>query len=96
MEIYVDKPTSKCLSIASNIYSGLYDIYPYRDEISNRGVKYADGSLGEVNDNYIKCGALIEIAYHDNYYDAIWIVNNMEEIAQNIADSILKFYQIIE
>lgn len=96
MEIYVDKPTSKCLSIASNIYSGLYDIYPYRDEISNRGVKYADGSLGEVNDDFIKCGALIEIAYHDNYYDAIWIVNNMEEIAQNIADSILKFYQIIE
>lgn len=96
MEIYVDKSTSKCLSIASNIYNGLYEIYPYRDEMSNRGVKYANGSLGETNDNFIKCGSLIEIAYHDNYYDAMWIVNNMDAIAQNIANSILKFYQVIE
>lgn len=96
MEIYVDKSTSKCLSIASNIYNGLYEIYPYRDEISDRGVKYASGSLGEVNDDFIKCGSLIEIAYHDNYYDAMWIVNNMDAIAQNIANSILKYYQVIE
>jgi N-acetylmuramoyl-L-alanine amidase len=96
MEIYVDKETSKCLSIASNIYNNLYEIYPYRDEISDRGVKYADGSLGEVNDNFIKCGTLIEIAYHDNYYDALWMVENMETIADNIANSILEFYQIKE
>ena len=83
----------KCQAVINNYvaanYEGIISTY-------NQGVKYADGSLGEVNDDFIKCGALIEIAYHDNYYDAIWIVNNMEEIAQNIADSILKFYQIIE
>lgn len=96
MEIYVDKSTSECLSIASNIYNNLYEIYPYRDEITDRGVKYALGSLGETNDNFIRCGTLIEVAYHDHYQDATWIVQNMEEIAQNIADSIINFYQVKE
>ena len=96
MEIYVDKPTSQCLSIASNIYNNLYEIYPYRDQITDRGVKYAEGSLGEANDNFIKCGALIEVAYHDDYEDALWMVNNMEKIAKNISDSIIDFYQINE
>jgi len=96
MEIYVDKPTSKCLSIASNIYNNLYEIYPYREEITDRGVKYAAGSLGEANDNFIKCGALIEVAYHDEYNDALWITQNMEEIAHNIANSIIEFYQVNE
>ena len=96
IEIYVDKPTSQCLSIASNIYNNLYEIYPYRDQITDRGVKYAEGSLGEANDNFIKCGALIEVAYHDDYEDALWMVNNMEKIAKNISDSIIDFYQINE
>lgn len=94
IEIYVDNPTSKCLSIASNIYNNLYDIYPNKDEKSNRGVKFARGSLGEVNDDFIKCGALIEVAYHDDYNDAKWIVQNKEEIAKNLADTIIDFYQV--
>lgn len=96
MEIYVDKSTSKCLSIASNIYNNLYEIYPYREQITDRGVKYATGALGEANDSFIKCGALIEVAYHDNYEDALWIVQNMEQIAQNISESIIDFYQVNE
>ena len=96
MEIYVDKSTSKCLSIASHIYNNLYEIYPYRDQITDRGVKYANGALGEANDNFIKCGALIEVAYHDNYEDASWIVQNMDQIAKNIASSIIEFYQVNE
>ncbi len=94
MEIYVDKSTSKALSIASNIYNNLYEIYPYREKITDRGVKYSDGSLGEANDSFIKCGTLIEVAYHDNSLDAKWIVDNSKEIANNIAKSILDFYQV--
>ena len=94
IEIYVDKQTSPSLSIASNIYKNLYEIYPYKDEISNRGVKFAEGSLGEVNEDFVKCGTLIEIAYHDNYNDASWIVNNKKKKNKNISDSILNFYQI--
>ncbi len=93
IEIYIDDATSKSLSIATHIYENLYQIYPARNEAyTNRGIKYAYGSLGEVNDNYISCGALIEIAYHDNAEDAKWMVENREEIGNNIAQSILSYY----
>ncbi len=93
IEIYIDDPTSKSLSIATQIYENLYEIYPAKNEAyTNRGIKYAYGSLGEVNDNYINCGALIEVAYHDNSEDAKWIVENRETIGNNIAQSILFFY----
>lgn len=93
IEIYVDKQTSKSLSIASNIYKNLYNIYPGKNlPNTNRGVKFADGSLGEANDSFIKSGTLIEIAYHDNFEDAKWMVENREEIGNNIAQSILSYY----
>lgn len=93
IEIYVDKQTSKALSIATNIYQNLYQIYPYKNGVStDRGVKFADGALGEVNDSFLPCGTLIEIAYHDNYDDARWILENKEKIGKNIAQSILLFY----
>lgn len=93
IEIYVDSPTSKSLSIATQIYQNLYAIYPANNIPStNRGVKYANGSLGEANDAFIPCGTLIEVAYHDNYEDAKWILDNMETIGNNIATSILSYY----
>ena len=94
IEMYIDNATSKSLSIANKIYNNLYSIYPYKDEFSNRGVKYSDKSLGEANDSFIPCGTLIEIAYHDNYNDAKWMVDNLKEIAENIGDSILEYYQV--
>lgn len=94
MEIYVDKPTSPSLSIASNLYENLYAIYPNKDATTDRGVKFAQGSLGEANDSYVRNGTLIEIAYHDDYEDALWIVSKMDEIAENLASTILEFYQV--
>jgi N-acetylmuramoyl-L-alanine amidase len=94
MEMYVDSANSKSLSIANKIYNNLYAIYPYKDSTSNRGVKYSEKSLGEANDSFISCGTLIEIAYHDNYKDAKWIVDNIDTIAKNIGDSILEYYQV--
>ena len=93
IEIYVDKPTSRSLSVATNIYQNLYSIYPGKNiPGTDRGVKYAAGSLGEANDSFIPCGTLIEVAYHDNYEDAKWILENMEQIGNNIASSILSYY----
>jgi N-acetylmuramoyl-L-alanine amidase len=94
IEMYVDNASSKSLSIANKIYNNLYKIYPYKDNYSNRGVKYSEKSLGEANDSFISCGTLIEIAYHDNYNDAKWIADNLNEIAKNIGDSILEYYQV--
>ena len=68
--------------------------YNKEDELSNRGVKYANGSLAEVNPAYTPCGILIEVAHHDYADDAKWIVENKESIANAIADSILEYFQI--
>ena len=94
IEMFVDNETSKSFSIASNIYANLWQIYPANNnENYHRKIKYARGSLGEANDNYLPCGSLIEVAYHDNLEDATWIVNNLEEIGVNIAKSIINYYK---
>ena len=35
---------------------------------------------------------LIEVAYHDNWQDAKWIINNMDSLAQNITESITLYF----
>lgn len=97
IETWVDTENSATLSIANAIQNGLMDIYPYADlDGANRGVKYANGALGEANDNYIPFGILVEVAHHDYEDDAAWIMENKKLIGYNIADSILKYYQIID
>ena len=97
IETWIDTENSATLSIAQSIQNGLMEIYPYADlEGANRGVKYANGALGEANDNYIPFGLLVEIAHHDYEDDAAWIMENKKLIGYNIADSILKYYQIID
>lgn len=34
---------------------------------------------------------LVEVAYHDNFDDANWIINNIEEIAKNLALSVADY-----
>ena len=93
IEIHVDDETSPSLSAATFVYNNLWSIYPGNTNPTyNRGVKYARGSLGEANDDYVRNGALIEVAFHDEYNDALWIVENMEQIGQNIASSIISYY----
>lgn len=37
---------------------------------------------------------LVEFAYHDNLADALWIENNIEEIAQNVVLSLTQYFGI--
>lgn len=37
---------------------------------------------------------MIELGYHDNINDALWIENNIEEIARNLAISITEFLNV--
>lgn len=97
IETWVDTQNSATYSIANAIQNNLMSIYPYKDlENANRGVKYANGALGEANDNYIPFGILVEVAHHDYEDDARWIMENKKLIGYNIADSILKYYQVID
>jgi N-acetylmuramoyl-L-alanine amidase len=92
--VYVDNSSSLGYSFANILYDDIYSIYPYKSAATNFGVKYALGGLGEVNPENISRGVLIETAFHDNYDDAKWIVDNCSQIGENIASSIIDFYQI--
>ena len=95
IETWVHDFDSKTYSLAQNIQQNLFSIYYDNDDkVANRGVKYAKGSLGEVNPLYTPCGILIEIAHHDYENDAKWIMDNKELIGNTIADTILDYYQI--
>lgn len=97
IETWIHAETSQTYSLANIIQNNLMEIYPYNDlEGADRGVKYANGALGEANDNYIPFGMLVEIGHHDYRDDAEWIMNNKKLIGYNVADSILKYYQIID
>lgn len=97
IETWIDTQNSQTVSIANAVQKGLMSIYPYKDlPGADRGVKYANGALGEANDLYIPFGLLVEVAHHDNEGDAEWIMQNKKLIGYNIADSILKYYQVIE
>lgn len=37
---------------------------------------------------------LIEIAYHDNYSDAVWIAENTDTIARNLVLSLTEYFEI--
>lgn len=94
MEIYVNDSGSKMLSLATLIYNNLYDVYPYQSMETDRGIKYADGSLGEVNPLNTSVGILIEIAHHDDRDDAKWMVDNLDQISNNISSTILRYFGI--
>lgn len=95
IETWVHNETSNTYSLAQNLQNNLFDIYYNKEDIlANRGVKYANGSLAEVNPSYTPCGILIEVAHHDYLNDAKWIMENKERIGNNIADTILEYWQI--
>ncbi len=95
IETWVHNETSKTYSLAQNLQNNLFNIYYNKeDTLANRGVKYANGSLAEVNPSYTPCGILIEVAHHDYLNDAKWIMENKERIGNNIADTILEYWQI--
>ena len=48
----------------------------------------------ECNDNYVDFGILLETAYHDNIDDTKWMVNNLSMIANNIANSLIQYFQL--
>ena len=95
IETWVHNDTSKNYSLAQNLQNNLFSIYYKNDDpVANRGVKYANGSLAEVNPTYTPCGILIEVAHHDYLNDAKWIMDNKEKIGNNIADTILEYWQL--
>lgn len=94
-EVYCHKFGGSGEKLARAVYSEIEPITPSSD----RGVKEGCNHYGKGKPLYELAytsapAALIEIAYHDNKDDAVWIINNIEVIGTVIAKGILKYFDI--
>ena len=87
-EIFAYSVGSKGEKAAKVIYPEIERITPTKD----RGIKYNTElyELRETNSPAV----LIEIGFHDNEREAVWIVENLETIGRSIAIGIIKYFGI--
>lgn len=75
---------------AANIFANnLMTIYPNPDLVT----VIPNTTLAELR-RIRTTAILIELAYHDNYADAMWIANNIETIARNLVLSLTDYFGI--
>ena len=75
---------------AANIFvKNLKEIYPLPDLVRTQ----ATTTLGEVARSRAPA-VLIEIAYHDNEQDALWITSQITAIAQNLVRSLTEYFSL--
>ena len=75
---------------AANIFvANLKKIYPDPNLVR----ALTTTSLGEVSKTRATA-LLVEIAYHDNLEDALWIQNNIPEIAENLVLSVTEYFDL--
>lgn len=87
-EIYAYAPGGEGEKAAKLIYAEISAITPTAD----RGVQF-NPSLYELR-NTNAPAALVEVAFHDNVEDAVWIMNNIENIGVALAKGVLKYLGI--
>ncbi len=85
-DVYYYPTSKKGKMLADIIAENLQTIYPLPDKVRT----VPTTSIGEVRRTKAPA-TLIEFAYHDNPYDADWIRNNIDEIAQNTVLSITEY-----
>ncbi len=81
-------PTSANGKRAAEIFAAnLREIYPLPSLVTTRSTT----SLGEVRDPKFP-SVLLELGYHDNASDAMWVENNRNTIAQNLVLSLTEYF----
>lgn len=88
-----DKNCVEAEEIAKKLQQSIVDLYYNR--YGDRGVLYSReiGGLKETNPYNVNNGILLEVAFHDNWNDAVWIVKNVEKIGKAIAEVIIAYYK---
>ena len=83
-------PTSTNGRRAANIFvENLKEIYPLPSLVTAR----ATTALGEVRQPKSPA-VLLEIGYHDNTADAVWIQENVQAIAENLSRSLTEYFAL--
>ncbi len=88
-EVYYFTGSERGRDAAQIIANNLMLIYPLPDMVRT----VPTTTLGEVRRTRAP-GVLIEFAYHDNYADAVWIRDNIENIARNVVVSLTDYFDI--
>ena len=74
---------------AELIAQELRKIYPLPNKVTTRPTT----SLGEVRQPRFP-SVLLEIGYHDNTADAVWIQDNVQNIAENLSRSLAEYFAL--
>lgn len=85
-EVFAYKAKSDGEVLAKSIYKELEPLTPSKD----RGVKF-NPKLYELRGTKA-AAVLIEVAFHDNREDALWIIKNIKSIGKAIAKGIVKYF----
>ena len=79
--------TKSSYKFTKSIIDSLQDVLPYK----TRGLKNGQKSLYELKATDAS-SSLIEILFHDDYNQALFIINNQEEIAHAIYEGIVSYF----
>lgn len=74
---------------AELIAKNLREIYPLPDKVTTRPTT----ALGEVSRSRFPA-VLVEIGYHDNYSDALWVEGHVEDIARQLVRALTEYFGI--
>lgn len=74
---------------AELIAKNLREIYPLPDKVTTRPTT----ALGEVARSRFPA-VLVEIGYHDNYSDALWVEGHVEDIARQLVRALTEYFGI--
>lgn len=95
-EVFCHKLQGEGYRLAQLLYKDMSDITPTADRGIKQGYDYFGTGKHLYETAYTKVpAALIEIAFHDNPDDAVWIINNIDLIGNTIANSILTYFGIL-
>ena len=72
---------------AELIAENLREIYPLPNRVSTR----ATTTLGEVARSRFPA-VLVEIGYHDNYSDALWLESHVEDVARQLVKALTEYF----
>lgn len=93
IETWIYDENQKIQPLAQQLQNALMKLYG--DSSKDRGVRYSsiEREMRELKPERTSNAILIEMGFHDNYDDALWIVQNIEKIGQTIAHTVLSYFE---